>query len=50
MMNRSLIAAALSLACADPFAQTTSTSTSTSTSTPHRDVNQQTRIENGLKN
>ena len=50
MMNRSLIAAALSLACTDPFAQTTSTSTNTNTSTPHRDVNQQTRIENGLKN
>ena len=43
MMNRSLIAAALSLACAGAFAQTTAASTT------QRDVNQQTRIENGLK-
>ena len=42
-MNRSLIAAALSLACAGAFAQTTAASTT------QRDVNQQTRIENGLK-
>ena len=43
MMNRTLIAAALSLACAGAFAQTTTASTT------QRDVNQQTRIENGLK-
>lgn len=43
MMNRTLIAAALSLACAGAFAQTTAASTI------QRDVNQQTRIENGLK-
>ncbi|HEX6707854.1 MAG TPA: hypothetical protein VF169_24130 [Albitalea sp.] len=43
MMNRTLLAAALSLACAGAFAQTTA-----STSV-QRDVNQQTRIENGLK-
>ena len=43
MMNRTLIAAALSLACAGAFAQTTAASTT------QRDVNQQTRIENGLK-
>ena len=43
MMNRSLIATALSLACAGAFAQTTAAST------VQRDVNQQTRIENGLK-
>jgi hypothetical protein len=42
-MNRTLIAAALSLACAGAFAQTTAASTI------QRDVNQQTRIENGLK-
>jgi hypothetical protein len=42
-MNRTLIAAALSLACAGAFAQTTAASTT------QRDVNQQTRIENGLK-
>ena len=43
MMNRTLIAAALSLACAGAFAQTTTAST------VQRDVNQQTRIESGLK-
>jgi hypothetical protein len=43
MMNRTLIATALSLACAGAFAQTTAASTT------ERDVNQQTRIENGLK-
>ena len=43
MMNRTLIAAALSLACAGAFAQTNAASTT------QRDVNQQTRIENGLK-
>ena len=43
MMNRTLLAAALSLACAGAFAQTTAASTT------QRDVNQQTRIENGLK-
>ena len=43
MMNRTLLAAALSLACAGAFAQTTAASTT------RRDVNQQTRIENGLK-
>ena len=43
MMNRTLIAAARSLACAGTFAQTTAASTT------HRDVNQQTRIEGGLK-
>ena len=43
MMNRTLIAAALSLACASAFAQTTAATTT------QRDVNQQTRIENGLK-
>jgi len=43
MMNRTLIATALSLACAGAFAQTTAASTT------QRDVNQQTRIENGLK-
>jgi hypothetical protein len=37
-----LLAAALSLACAGAFAQTAATTT-------QRDVNQQTRIENGLK-
>lgn len=42
-MNRTLITAALSLACAGAFAQTTAASTA------QRDVNQQTRIENGLK-
>ena len=41
MMNRTLIAAALSLACAGAFAQTTAGST------VQRDVNQQTRIEMG---
>lgn len=43
MMNRTLLAAALSMACAGAFAQTTAVSTT------QRDVNQQTRIENGLK-
>ena len=43
MMNRTLLAAALCLACAGAFAQTTAASTTL------RDVNQQTRIENGLK-
>jgi hypothetical protein len=43
MMNRTLLAAALSLACAGAFAQTTAATTT------QRDVNQQTRIENGLK-
>ncbi len=43
MMNRTLLAAALSLACAGAFAQTTAASTT------QRDVNQQTRIESGLK-
>jgi predicted transglutaminase-like cysteine proteinase len=43
MMNRTLLAAALSLACAGAFAQTTAASTT------QRDVNQQTRVENGLK-
>jgi hypothetical protein len=43
MMKRTLMAAALSLACAGAFAQTTAASTT------QRDVNQQTRIENGLK-
>jgi hypothetical protein len=43
MMNRTLFAVALSMACAGAFAQTTAASTT------QRDVNQQTRIENGLK-
>lgn len=43
MMNRTLLAAALSLACVGAFAQTTTATT------VQRDVNQQTRIENGLK-
>ena len=43
MMNRTLLAVALSLACAGAFAETTAASTT------QRDVNQQTRIENGLK-
>jgi hypothetical protein len=43
MMNRPVIAAALCLACAGAFAQTNAASTT------QRDVNQQTRIENGLK-
>jgi hypothetical protein len=43
MMNRTLLATALSLACAGAFAQTTAATTT------QRDVNQQTRIENGLK-
>ena len=43
MMNRTLLAVALSMACAGAFAQTTAASTT------QRDVNQQTRIENGLK-
>lgn len=43
MMTRTLMAAALSLACAGAFAQTTAAST------VQRDVNPQTRIENGLK-
>ena len=43
MMNRHLLVAALSLACAGAYAQTTAAST------VQRDVNQETRIENGLK-
>jgi hypothetical protein len=43
MMNRTLIATALCLACAGVFAQTTAATTT------QRDVNQQTRIDNGLK-
>jgi len=43
MMKRTLLAAALSLACAGAFAQTNAATTT------QRDVNQQTRIENGLK-
>jgi len=43
MMNRHLLVAALSLACAGAYAQTTTAST------VQRDVNQETRIENGLK-
>ena len=43
MMNRTLIATALLLASAGALAQTTAASTQ------QRDVNQQTRIENGLK-
>jgi hypothetical protein len=43
MMNRTLLAAALSMACTGAFAQTTTATT------VQRDVNQQTRIENGLK-
>jgi hypothetical protein len=43
MMHRTLIATALSLACAGAFAQTATATTT------QRDVNQQTRIENGLK-
>ena len=43
MMNRTLMAAALSLACAGAYAQTNAATTT------QRDVNQQTRIENGLK-
>lgn len=43
MMNRTLMAAALSFACAGAFAQTNAASTI------QRDVNQQTRIDNGLK-
>jgi len=43
MMSRTLFAVALSMACAGAFAQTTAASTT------QRDVNQQTRIENGLK-
>ncbi len=43
MLNRTLLAAALSLACAGAFAQTSAATT------VQRDVNQQTRIENGLK-
>ncbi|HEY9065053.1 MAG TPA: hypothetical protein VIO33_08730 [Burkholderiaceae bacterium] len=43
-LNRTLIAAAVSLmACAGAYAQTTAATTT------QRDVNQQTRIENGLK-
>jgi len=42
MMKRSLMTAALTLACAGAFAQTNAATT-------QRDVNQQTRIENGLK-
>jgi hypothetical protein len=44
MMKRTLLVTALSMACAGAFAQTTAVSTT------QRDVNQQTRIENGLKN
>ena len=43
MMNRTLLTVALSIACAGAFAQTTAAGTA------QRDVNQQTRIENGLK-
>jgi hypothetical protein len=43
MMNRTLLAVALSMACAGAFAQTNAATTT------QRDVNQQTRIENGLK-
>lgn len=43
MMNRSLIAAAISLACVGAFAQTNTATTT------QRDINQETRIENGLK-
>ena len=43
-MNRTLIVAALSLACASAFAQTAAADT------VQRDVNQQARIESGLKN
>jgi hypothetical protein len=43
MTSRTLIAAALSLACAGAFAQTNAAVTT------QRDANQQTRIENGLK-
>jgi hypothetical protein len=42
-MNRTLMAAALSLACAGAFAQTTAAGTT------QRDANQQTRIDSGLK-
>jgi hypothetical protein len=42
-MKRTLLATALSLACAGAFAQTTAASTT------QRDVNQQSRIESGLK-
>lgn len=43
MSNRTLIATVLCMACAGAFAQTTAATTQ------QRDVNQQTRIENGLK-
>lgn len=43
MMNRTLVAVAISFACAGAFAQTNTATTT------QRDVNQQTRIENGLK-
>lgn len=43
MLNRTLIAIAVSLSCAGAFAQTNTATTT------QRDVNQQTRIENGLK-
>ena len=43
MLKRTLIAAAVALASAGAFAQTTAATTT------QRDVNQQTRIENGLK-
>lgn len=43
MMKRTLLATALTLACAGAFAQ------SSTATTVQRDVNQQTRIENGLK-
>lgn len=42
-LNRTLLAAALTIACAGAFAQTSAATTT------QRDVNQQTRIENGLK-
>ena len=43
MMKRTLIAAAIALASAGAFAQTNAVTTT------QRDVNQQTRIEKGLK-
>ena len=43
MPNRTLLALALTLACAGAYAQTNAATTT------QRDVNQQTRIENGLK-
>lgn len=47
MMTRTLMAAALSLACAGAYAQTAVPGTAANTT--QRDVDQQTRIENGLK-